>query len=137
MQILCCATPQGRARQCEFYIQLIKYSLNIGNFNGAHSLLCALDLCAISRLGHTWKKVSEKSSKDLASIRELFSLLNNFQRYYLKLQEWEEKNKQISAENCIIPCFVTYLKNFTFIDDGNSNHSTEGNLNVEKIRLLS
>ncbi len=129
--------PIVRARYFKMYIQLIKRCLELGNFNTTHALLGAFGNCAITRLKQTWNLLSDDDNRELQELEELYSNTKNYLNYQNCIQKWESKHKKVSAENCPIPFFGLYLRNFEFMSKENPTHLADGNLNSEKLEMLA
>lgn len=100
----------------------------LNNFNGVTEIIAGLQAVSIHRLKKTWAALPE-SSYEL--FKELASLVD--QNYSYK----NLRTSMIKATPPCIPPMAVYLKDLTFIEDGNPDMIRGNLINFYKRRQLS
>ena len=137
-RILGTSDAHMRARWYEFFLKLMKKSVKIGNYNTAFTLFTSLQNTSVTRLKITLGFMGDRYWKDMEKLEQFFSQSGNYKNYREHLeQRSKELNPPPGEHPSTIPFFALFLKNFTFIDDGNPTHSDTGYLNQNKITLLA
>lgn len=111
------------------FITIMDHLYKMNNFNGVAEVFCGLNNISISRLKCIWSKVSQKYKKIYDSINELMLGGHNFKKYREII-----RNNNINRTRTI-PYIALFLRDLTFINDGNPNYTNRG-INLEKVRLL-
>eukprot|EP00158_Paraphelidium_tribonemae_P007189 Partr_v1_DN28145_c0_g1_i4_m56149 putative Son of sevenless homolog len=103
-----------RVEAIEKFIQVGKYCQKYQNYSSLMAILSGLNTTAVSRLKKTWELVNK--SRYIGAYHELedkMSYRSNFKAY----REIEGHAKQP-----FIPFFGIYVKDLTFMNDGNQKH---------------
>lgn len=113
------------------------------------SIISGLDSAPIYRLDRTWSQVSERSCNFLNPLRQLISSTSSFRVYRDTLRAavppcipflggFLSLDLPVGLED---PIFIDrtglYLKDLTFIEDGNPSLTGEGIINFHKYRMLA
>ncbi|KAJ5273536.1 hypothetical protein N7478_008661 [Penicillium angulare] len=117
---------------------LIRYSNQLSNMTGS-LILAETDFkkraqvighlsAPIYRLTRTWAMVTEKSCNILRPLQGLTSSEQNYNTY--------RETLRVAVPPCI-PFLGLYLKDLTFIEDGNKAQTPEGLINFHKCTMLS
>ncbi|KAJ5595650.1 hypothetical protein N7450_002108 [Penicillium hetheringtonii] len=101
------------------------YSLQ--NYSTVISILSGLESAPIYRLSRTWAMVTERSCNTLSPLQAMISSAQNYQAYREIIR---------SAVPPCIPFLGLFLKDLTFIEDGNPNLTSDGLINFHKYSML-
>uniref|UniRef100_A0AC35U7T6 Ras-GEF domain-containing protein n=1 Tax=Rhabditophanes sp. KR3021 TaxID=114890 RepID=A0AC35U7T6_9BILA len=103
-----------RVKAIEYFIDVAKECINIGNFNSMMAIVAALSLPAIARLKKTWIRV-EKSKLEI--LQHQLNPSGNFISYRatLKAAVWRSENAKTKKEMMIIPFFALLLKDLFLV----------------------
>ncbi|ORX54270.1 hypothetical protein BCR36DRAFT_581893 [Piromyces finnis] len=108
-------------------ILVTKHCLDNNNFFSTFALLSGLSTNAIQRLKKTWEALPSKIKNIFSDIEKLMDPSRNMRNYRMELE---------SKEPPIIPFLPIYLKDLTFINDGNQS-KIESMVNFDKLRMMS
>ncbi|OZC11018.1 RasGEF domain protein [Onchocerca flexuosa] len=113
-EILRCSKRQYRIFAIEYFIDVAKECINIGNFNSFMAIVAALSLPLIARLKKTWNRV-EKSKLDI--LRHQFDPTANFVSYRstLKAAIWRFNRAKNETDAIIIPFFGLLIKDLSLL----------------------
>uniref|UniRef100_A0A8R1XVN7 Ras-GEF domain-containing protein n=1 Tax=Onchocerca volvulus TaxID=6282 RepID=A0A8R1XVN7_ONCVO len=113
-EILRCSKRGYRIHTIEYFIDVAKECINIGNFNSFMAIVAALSLPLIARLKKTWNRV-EKSKLDI--LRHQFDPTANFVSYRstLKAAIWRFNSAQNETDAIIIPFFGLLIKDLSLL----------------------
>jgi hypothetical protein len=119
------------------FINLLDHLFKLNNFQSLMAVLSGLNRVSVSRLTRMWDQVPSRYVELMGYMDEVMSPLNNFKYYRALLAELREKKP-------IIPYLVVFLRDLTFINDGNEERlpvvQRKGNVkylpNFEKMTLL-
>ncbi|KAI8923351.1 ras guanine nucleotide exchange factor domain-containing protein [Entophlyctis helioformis] len=103
-------------------IQLVKESLDLNNFFTTFALIAGLNLTPVQRLKKTWE-----SKKLWAEVEKIADPSRNMKAY---------RDKLAASTPPMVPFLPIYLKDLTFINDGNQS-KVRGMINVEKLRMMA
>jgi len=117
-----------RALAIERFIQLGQRFVELKNFNALMEMLAGLNRGSVQRLKKTWSAVSSSALDTFAELNTLMDPKHNFKNYR------EMVKKSLSGPYCL-PYIGMYLRDITFIEDGNQD-KTGDLVNLEKIQLL-
>ncbi|VIO87465.1 Uncharacterized protein BM_BM5234 [Brugia malayi] len=109
-EILRCSKRHCRIHTIEYFIDVAKECINIGNFNSFMAIVAALSLPLIARLKKTWNRV-EKSKLDI--LRHQFDPTANFVSYRstLKAAIWRF-NSARNESDAMFSQFGSEVSNF-------------------------
>ncbi|WAQ97477.1 RGF1B-like protein [Mya arenaria] len=122
---------KNRVRLVEYFIDVAKECINIGNFNSLMAIIAGMNMNPVARLKKTWAKVNRAKF----GILELqMDPSNNFGSYRscLKAAMWRSHGASDSREKIVIPFFSLFVKDIYFINEGCSNTAENGSINFEK-----
>jgi hypothetical protein len=94
------------------------------------ALFSGLNSSAVSRLRATWAQVDSKKIKILQELELIFSPTHNFKNYRANLDSCE------STEHPIIPVTSIFVKDLTFMNDGNLKYTEPEMVNFGKTRSM-
>jgi len=125
-----------RVRTIEFFIDVAKECINVGNFNSLMAIVAGLSLPAIARLKKTWQKV-EKSKLEI--LQHQLNPTGNFTSYRatLKAAIWRSEGAKNQAETIIIPFFGLLMKDLLLIYQRCSRRLPNGHLNYAMFRQFA
>lgn len=127
---------KNRVKMVEYFIDVAKECINIGNFNSLMAIIAGLNMSPVSRLKKTWGKVNTVKF----GILELqMDPSNNFGSYRscLKAAMWRAHGATETREKIVIPFFSLFVKDIYFLNEGCSNRSENGSINFEKFWQLA
>jgi len=96
----------------KFYIRVMNHLLQMNNFQSLMAIASGLNCSSVSRLKGIWSKVPPRYQELLANTDRVMSPLGNYKYYRQLLAENRDKNP-------IVPYLVVFLRDLTFINDGN------------------
>ncbi|CAG7963862.1 unnamed protein product [Penicillium nalgiovense] len=115
--------------------QVIGHLVNVANtccqlrnYSAVVSILAGLESAPIYRLARTWALVTERSCNTLRPLQALTCSAHNYQTYRDTLR--------IAVAPCV-PFLGLFLKDLTFIEDGNPAMTPEGLINFHKYTMLA
>jgi len=126
-EILSVKDLKKRIKTLEKMILITKSCLENNNFFSTFALLSGLSTNSIQRLKKTWEGLSSKVKNIFTDIEKLMDPSRNMRNYRMELE---------SREPPIIPFLPIYLKDLTFINDGNQS-KVENMINFDKLRMMS
>lgn len=101
------------------------------NYTTVMQIMAALESAPISRLNHTWAKISENMKEKYKAICQQLLPAANYKNYRALIAK---------AEPPCVPYIGTYLTDLTFIDEGNADYLVEGDtklINYKKFQMIS
>lgn len=110
------------------FIMLASALRDLNNFNACMAVLGGLNNVSIQRLKKSWKVVAEKPLEKWGELSVLLDTKNNYSQYRAAMN---------ASTPPVIPFLGVYLRDLTFIEDGNQDHTVAGLVNVEKLILFS
>ncbi|KAH3758276.1 Ras guanine nucleotide exchange factor Q [Pelomyxa schiedti] len=122
-------TPNFKQRVCivRRFIQTAQQCRVLNNWSSMYAISLGLSSFAISRLAKTWQAISRSEKQFFDNtIEELVQANMHTYRKHLS-----------SCGLPAIPHLAMWLKDLTFIEDGNSDYTTEEQVNWGKMRLLA
>uniref|UniRef100_A0A0N5C9U3 Ras-GEF domain-containing protein n=1 Tax=Strongyloides papillosus TaxID=174720 RepID=A0A0N5C9U3_STREA len=122
------ARKKYRVKAIEYFIDVAKECINIGNFNSMMAIVAALSLPPIARLKKTWSRV-EKSKLEI--LQHQLNPSGNFNSYRstLKAAIWRSENAKLKNEMMIIPFFALLLKDLFLVHERSRIPLPNGQLN--------
>ena len=98
----------------EKYIQIMKYLLKFNNYSSLMALMSGLNTTGVSRLKKTWEQVEKGRYYSVyKDIEAKMSYKGNFKAY---------REIEAFSKPPFIPFFGLYVKDLTFMNDGNQKH---------------
>jgi len=117
-----------RVNTVTYFVDIIKHSVSINNFNAAAALIGGLSHSSISRLKTTWEKVPQKVMQDFQKMMTLFDMGKNYKNYREAVK---------SCKPPVIPYLALIPKDLIAIEEGNPTILDNGLINFHKLRLLA
>ncbi|KAJ5659214.1 hypothetical protein N7507_005665 [Penicillium longicatenatum] len=117
-----------RAQVIGHLVNIANICYELQNYSAVVSILSGFQSAPIYRLTRTWAMVTEKSCNILRPLQALTSSTQNYSNYRGALR--------IAVPPCI-PFLGLYLKDLTFIEDGNQPLTPEGLINFHKYTMLA
>lgn len=128
------ATEVLKVKDLKKRIDILKRIINVtkaccdnNNFFSTFALLSGLSSNSIQRLKKTWDGLSSKTKAVYTEMEKLLDPSRNMRNY---------RNELKIKEPPIIPFLPIYLKDLTFINDGNQS-KIENMINFDKLRMMS
>ncbi|XP_063446007.1 ras-GEF domain-containing family member 1B-like isoform X1 [Mytilus trossulus] len=127
---------KNRVKVIEYFLDVGKECINIGNFNSLIAIIAGLNMSQVSRLKKTWAKVNTAKFEIL---EHQMDPSNNFGSYRscLKAAMWRSENATNAREKIVIPFFSLFVKDLYFLNEGHSSKLENGNINFEKFWQLA
>ncbi|OGE56594.1 hypothetical protein PENARI_c003G11399 [Penicillium arizonense] len=101
---------------------------NLRNYSAVISILSGLESAPIYRLARTWAMVTQRSCDALRPLQAMVSSAQNYNAY--------RETLRMTVPPCI-PFLGLFLKDLTFIEDGNPSVTQEGLINFHKCTMLA
>jgi len=121
-------------RRCSLlkrFIILAEKCAELNNFNTLMEVLAGLNLYPIQRLKQTWANLSEKYKESMERLEQMMENKHNFKNYRDRLAKIKANREPT------LPYLGVYLRDLTFIEEGNKTYVKENKLiNYEKIQLV-
>ncbi|KAJ6123710.1 Guanine-nucleotide dissociation stimulator CDC25 [Penicillium samsonianum] len=115
--------------------QVVGHLINVANtchqlhnYSAVVSILAGLESAPIYRLVRTWAMVTERSCNTLRPLQAMIRSAQNYQAYRDTLR--------VVVAPCV-PFLGLFLKDLTFIEDGNPAMTPEGLVNFHKYTMLA
>lgn len=102
-------------------IRVAQALLELHNFNGLMGVLMGLTLSSISRLKHTWSKLTDKTVLMYKNLTNYQNPANSFKCY---------RESIVTAQPPCLPYLCMYLSDLTFMDEGNPDFINVGDLKL-------
>ncbi|GAM23008.1 hypothetical protein SAMD00019534_061830 [Acytostelium subglobosum LB1] len=117
---------KARVKLICHYINIALHLRKLNNFHLLTAFLAGIHNSSVLRLRLSWSKVPKKLRQQLEELEEVMSMEASFKTYRTLIKEL--------IPPCI-PYLGVYLKDLTFIEDGNSD-SVDGLINWAKKKLI-
>jgi len=134
---VCCHRKKKlRAKTIEFWIEVARECVNIGNFNSMMGIISGLNMTPVSRLRKTWTKIHTGKFDVLGHQLDPSS---NFVSYRTTLQAAVSRSENATdkKQRVVIPFFSLLLKDLYFVNEGCASKLSNGHINMEKARTLA
>lgn len=115
-------TKEKRAAIFKKFIDIAKHCRELHNYNSLHAIYSALNADALYRLKHTKELLSTSAVELMEKFAALFSTTDNFKAL---------RQAHRSAPVPCVPQLSIFLKDLTFIEDGNPE-TVRGMINFDK-----
>ena len=124
------------AQTIEFWIEVARECVNIGNFNSMMGIISGLNMTPVSRLKRTWAKIQ---SGKFTVLGHQMDPSSNFVSYRTTLQAAVSRSEQATdkKQRVVIPFFSLLLKDLFFVNEGCASKLSNGHINLEKARTLA
>jgi hypothetical protein len=125
--ILCQSSPAARSRALARFVVVAQMLEEMGNYNSLVAILGGFKLWTITRL------------QGVISLRKDYRLLlSNLESLLTPDGNYKHYRAILAArhDRPTVPYLGLYLKDLTFIEDGNQDHSADGKINRQKIGLF-
>lgn len=112
------------------FIMIADKCYALGNFNSLMAIISGLNNFSIQRLRKAWEMLAVKTREVFDKLERVMAPQKNFHRYRLELEKRAPP---------LIPYMAMYLRDITFIYDGNTDHIDENKtlINFEKFELVA
>jgi hypothetical protein len=110
--ILNAGSLNGQVQAVKKFISVLHHLFSLNNFNSLMAVMSGLNRAAVSRLKKVWARVPIKFVELFHQLEDLMTPLGNFKYYRQLLAESRDKRP-------IVPYLVVFLRDLTFINDGN------------------
>jgi len=130
-EIVMSTNIKDRVNLMKKFIAMAEHLRDMGNFNGVMEVVAGLNLWSITRLKETWEQLPTNVSN---SAKEMNALMENKQNYRLYRQALK------TTKLPILPYLGIYLRDLTFIEEGNSDWvgpKEDGLVNMDKLNLIA
>jgi len=110
-------------------IKIAHICKKINNFNTMMEIAVGLNMGSVSRLSKVWAALDTKTKNRFDEIMKLTHSSQNYKNYREALK---------AATVPVLPYLALFLRDLTFIEDGNSNHMVaQTEINFLKMRMLA
>lgn len=129
---------KNRVRMIEYFVDVAKECINIGNFNSLMAILGGLNNSSVQRLKKTWSKVNKEKFEML---EHLSNPCGNFSSYRssLKAALWRSEVASDDRERIVVPFFSVLLKDIFMLNENKNipNRTSNGHVNFGKMWELT
>ncbi|XP_021342900.1 ras-GEF domain-containing family member 1B-like isoform X3 [Mizuhopecten yessoensis] len=127
---------KNRVKMIEYFTDVAKECINIGNFNSLMAIIAGMNLSPVARLKKTWAKVNTTKFEIL---EHQMDPSNNFGSYRscLKAAMWRSDSAATDREKIVIPFFSLFVKDIYFLNEGCNSKLANGTINFEKFWQLA
>eukprot|EP01119_Soliformovum_irregulare_P013759 TRINITY_DN3698_c0_g1_i3.p1 TRINITY_DN3698_c0_g1~~TRINITY_DN3698_c0_g1_i3.p1 ORF type:complete len:1112 (-),score=332.45 TRINITY_DN3698_c0_g1_i3:220-3486(-) len=102
---------KAQKKALEKFISIAKKCEQMNAFNTVMEIMSGLNNSAIQRLKRLWGSISDRSRKTFEDLEEMMSGQHNFRNYYAEIAK---------RPLPLLPYFALFLREFTFIYQGNA-----------------
>jgi len=117
---------------CRF-IMIAHLCEQIGNYNGLMAVLGGFQLWCISRLRKMWQ-LDQRFSVLLRHLELLMAPNGNYAKYRAVMGK--RAKRVLEGDEATLPYLGLFLKDLTFIEDGNADQLDDGKINKGKIAMI-
>jgi son of sevenless-like protein len=110
--ILIAGSLNAQVQAVKKFISVLHHLFSLNNFNSLMAVMSGLNRASVSRLKKVWARVPIKFVELFHQLEDLMTPLGNFKYYRQLLAESKDKKP-------IVPYLVVFLRDLTFINDGN------------------
>eukprot|EP01128_Nolandella_sp_AFSM9_P006635 TRINITY_DN3460_c0_g1_i1.p1 TRINITY_DN3460_c0_g1~~TRINITY_DN3460_c0_g1_i1.p1 ORF type:complete len:1214 (-),score=256.36 TRINITY_DN3460_c0_g1_i1:159-3764(-) len=121
---------KDRAKMITQFIGVAKRLHELQNFNSLMGVLTGLSMSPISRLKHSWGKISSRTQEAFDELAKIQDPSNSFKNI---------RDQLLTSSPTALPYVGTFLSDLTFIDEGNPDHvEVEGSqyVNFQKYSMI-
>jgi len=120
--------PEKRCNRLKKFIKLAQKCLLLSNFNTLMEILGGINLRPIQRLKQTLSFLPEKYQTILKSLEYVMENRYNYKTYRESLKERKPP---------VLPYLGVFLRDLTFIEEGNPTFTEKLIVNLEKMKLIT
>eukprot|EP00005_Dracoamoeba_jomungandri_P003031 CAMPEP_0174260506 /NCGR_PEP_ID=MMETSP0439-20130205/9795_1 /TAXON_ID=0 /ORGANISM="Stereomyxa ramosa, Strain Chinc5" /LENGTH=463 /DNA_ID=CAMNT_0015344761 /DNA_START=92 /DNA_END=1483 /DNA_ORIENTATION=+ len=113
------------------FIILAEKCAELNNYNTLMEVLAGLNLHPVQRLKGTWRGLSEKYKDSMNNMLQIMENKANYKNYRERLN----KVRATPGESSL-PYLGVYLRDLTFVEEGNNTYSEDNLINYDKIQLV-
>lgn len=121
------STCKRRAAAIVHLIQVAHECRKLRNFATTMQVVAGLSISSVIRLRKTWRLVPKKFTARLSALQAELEPLANFRAYRAAVA---------GAQLPALPYMGLYIRDATFVEDGNDDRLANGMANLEKVRML-
>eukprot|EP01116_Phalansterium_solitarium_P022542 TRINITY_DN7483_c0_g1_i1.p1 TRINITY_DN7483_c0_g1~~TRINITY_DN7483_c0_g1_i1.p1 ORF type:complete len:750 (+),score=198.76 TRINITY_DN7483_c0_g1_i1:128-2377(+) len=122
------STVKRRITLIKQFIVIAELLRESHNYNTLMAVISGLNHGAVSRLNQTWAALPKPYVSSLATLMTFTESSGNYRKYRKEVAE---------SPLPLIPYFAIYLRDLTFIEDGNDAYLSDGVINFQKMRMLA
>eukprot|EP01104_Vermistella_antarctica_P005891 TRINITY_DN16638_c0_g1_i1.p1 TRINITY_DN16638_c0_g1~~TRINITY_DN16638_c0_g1_i1.p1 ORF type:complete len:497 (-),score=131.35 TRINITY_DN16638_c0_g1_i1:148-1638(-) len=126
-EVVLCSDIKKRIAMLKKFIALAERCLELGNYNTVMEILGGINNVSVQRLKKTWEALPEKYATNLSELNEMMETKHNYKRYRDSLQ---------NEKGAVVPYLGIFLRDLTFIEEGNPNYIDTKYINFQKMLLL-
>ncbi len=130
--ILCQKSASTQLRAVNRFILIAQWCEQMGNYNSLMEILGGFHLWAVSRLKRTWN-LEKKYQILMRHLEAMMSPNANYANYRKILAK---RAAALEAGVPTLPYLGLFLKDLTFIEDGNADMIDDKRLNFDKIAMI-
>lgn len=125
---------KNRVRMIEYFVDVAKECINIGNFNSLMAIVGGLNMPSIQRLKKTWAKVNREKFEILEHLSNPCGNFNNY-RSSLKAALWRSEGASEDRERIVVPFFSVLLKDIYMLNESKTlpDRTSNGHVNFKKM----
>ncbi|KAL7749253.1 hypothetical protein RI367_005405 [Sorochytrium milnesiophthora] len=109
------------------FIDVTRYCLDMNNFFSTFAMIAGLGMRPVERLRKTWKGLSDDTRAKYDELLKICDPSRNMKNY---------RDRLAQAKAPIVPFLPIYLKDLTFLNDGNESR-VHGLINFDKLAMMS
>jgi son of sevenless-like protein len=117
---------KDRVNAIKKFVSIAERCFELNNFHALMEIVAGLSMTAIERLKKTWTLVPSQTKATLEKFNRFMNTKNNFQNYRHTLHR---------VKDPCVPYIGVYLRDLTFIEEGNPNVYENGLVNFDKLHL--
>eukprot|EP00011_Vannellida_sp_DIVA3-517-6-12_P003037 CAMPEP_0114626520 /NCGR_PEP_ID=MMETSP0168-20121206/11824_1 /TAXON_ID=95228 ORGANISM="Vannella sp., Strain DIVA3 517/6/12" /NCGR_SAMPLE_ID=MMETSP0168 /ASSEMBLY_ACC=CAM_ASM_000044 /LENGTH=481 /DNA_ID=CAMNT_0001837827 /DNA_START=50 /DNA_END=1492 /DNA_ORIENTATION=- len=129
-EVCMCKDLKKRVAAMKRFINVANKCVQMHNYNTTMEILGGLNNVAVQRLKKAWGALPEKYDLIWENLTALMDTKNNYQEYRNAVAAAKAQNTGV------VPFLGVFLRDLTFIEDGNPNTVEDGQINFEKTKLL-
>lgn len=127
-EVCCVKDKKKRIQVLEKFIMTAKLCQTYGNFFTMFALIAGLSLSSVSRLKKSFEGLSKTAKATVEELEKLADPSKNMKNY---------RDCLAKTNPPIVPFLPIYLKDLTFINDGNESKIFTNMINFDKLRMMA
>jgi len=120
---------ESRVNTVAHWIEIAKQCKLLNNYSAVMAIIASLNSSAVQRLRKTWELLPDDSLVMLHQLEIMMSSESNYSTY-------RKISKRLLGRSSCVPYLGLYLKDMTFINDGNPKKNEKGHINFVKNWLI-